>query len=147
MIFRDYHPEDFSEVFRLWEELEMAPAERGDNQDTILKTLKNGGKLIVLAEPETGKIIGSSWMTFDGRRIFLHHFGIKKGYRRKGWGEKLALESLKFITEKGCQVKLEVHQDNLPAIKLYEKMGFESFPDYGLYMIRKVHEIDRSRLG
>jgi ribosomal protein S18 acetylase RimI-like enzyme len=141
MIFRDYHPDDYEQLLQLWDELDMAARERGDTPEVILRTIAMGGKLILMEEPETGIIAGSSWMTCDGRRIFLHHFGIKKTHQRKGWGMKLAVESLKFIKEKGFQVKLEVHKENQEAIRLYEKCGFGSFPDYNLYMIRKPSDI------
>ncbi|MEX0988478.1 MAG: GNAT family N-acetyltransferase [Bacteroidales bacterium] len=142
MIVRDYHPDDFNALFQLWESLEMAAGERGDNPAIIRQTLEKGGKLLVLEDPGTGSIIGSSWMTFDGRRIFLHHFGIREDFQRKGLGTKLAVASLMFIKEKGYQVKLEVHKDNIAAIKLYEKAGFESFPDYDILMIRRPGEIE-----
>lgn len=140
MIIRDFHRSDVQQLFSLWDELDMGGAERGDTPESIRRTLEWGGKLLVMEDPGSRRITGSSWMTCDGRRIFLHHFGIAKDYQRKGWGMKLARESLKFIREKGYQVKLEVHQDNLPAIRLYEKLGFRSFPGYDVYMIRKPRE-------
>ncbi len=146
MLFRDYHPNDYKQLLHLWDELDMSPRERGDTPEVIERTIGMGGKLIVIEEPGTGAIAGSSWMTFDGRRFFLHHFGIQKIHQRKGWGMKLAVESLKFIKEKGCQVKLEVHRENIAAVKLYKKCGFTPFPDYGLYMLRKPGEIDIEQL-
>lgn len=142
MVFREYRTGDYEQLFRLWEELDMGGSERGDTHEVILRTLKQGGKLILLEDDATGTIIGSSWLTFDGRRIFLHHFGISKAYQGKGWGTQLAMESLKFIREKNCQVKLEVHKDNLPAKHLYEKVGFGAFTDYDIYMIRNPHKIN-----
>jgi len=141
MVFRNYRTGDFEQLTRLWEELDMGGKERGDTHDVILRTLSHGGKLILLEDENTGFLIGSSWLTFDGRRIYLHHFGISKAYQGKGWGTMLALESLKYIREKNCQVKLEVHKDNLPAKHLYEKLGFGAFTDYDIYMIRHPHKI------
>lgn len=141
MIFRDYVQEDFPKLLNLWLELDMSSKERGDSNQSIVQTIAHGGKLIILEEPETGTIAGSSWMTFDGRRIFLHHFGIAKKFQQKGWGMKLAIESLKFAKQLGYQVKLEVHKENFPAISLYEKLGFTAFTDYNIYMIREPDKI------
>ncbi len=146
MVFRDYKPSDYPGLLLLWVELDMSPCERSDTPEVIQRTIDRGGKLIVMEEPETGTIAGSSWMTFDGRRLFLHHFGVKKIYQRKGWGMKLVVESLKFIKKKGGQVKLEVHRENIAAIKLYKKCGFTSFTDYGLYILRQPEEIDIEQL-
>ena len=38
------------------------------------------------------------------------------------------------------QVKLEVHKENYPAQRLYEKLGFFAFRDYDIYMIRDLSE-------
>lgn len=138
MIIRDYRRSDFNLLFRLWQELDMGAPERGDDPEVIDRTLKMGGRLLIMENPGNGSIIGSSWMTFDGRRIFLHHFGISKSYQGKGLGTELGLASLEFIREMNMQVKLEVHKDNLPAVRLYEKLGFSSFPGYEIYMIRKL---------
>jgi len=108
MVIRDYQPGDFQQLFSLWQELDMGGAERGDTPEIVLRTIEMGGRLLVAENPASGELIGSSWLTFDGRRIFLHHFGIKKNYQRKGWGMQLALESLRIIRQMGCQVKLEV---------------------------------------
>jgi len=141
MLLRDYIPQDFPQLIKLWQELDMSSKERGDSPEIILQTIEHGGRLIIMEETETGVIIGSSWMTFDGRRIFLHHFGIKKQYQRRGLGLKLAIESLNYIKQMGYQVKLEVHNENIPAKNLYEKIGFTSFPNYDIYMIRNLNII------
>ncbi len=146
MFFRDYMPSDYPGLLLLWEELDMSPRERGDTPEVIERTIAMGGKLIVMEEDGTGNIAGSSWMTFDGRRFFLHHFGIQKIYQRKGWGMKLAVKSLQLIKEKGYPVKLEVQRENISAIRLYEKCGFTPFPDYVLYMLRQPWEIDIEQL-
>jgi len=140
MIFRDYKPSDYLLLSSLWEDLDLSSPERGDTQDTIEKTISHGGKLIIMTDKDD-HIIGSSWMTNDGRRLFIHHFGIAKSYQGKGYGTLLAQESSRFIKETGYQVKLEVHKENLVAKHLYEKMGFFAFTDYDIYMIREVDNI------
>ena len=73
--------------------------------------------------------------------IFLHHFGITSRLQGKGYGSLLADASLKFVKEKGYQVKLEVHKENRAAKALYEKFGFFPFRNYDIYMIRRINEI------
>jgi ribosomal protein S18 acetylase RimI-like enzyme len=80
-------------------------------------------------------------MTYDGRRIMLHHFGILPEYQRKGLSKMLLKESLKFVSEKGSQVKLEVHSGNLKAINLYKKFGFALLGDYNVYIIRDISKL------
>lgn len=141
MIFRDYNPDDYSELVSLWEELELTAPEREDTPKIISQTLAMGGKLILMIDPVENTIVGSSWMTFDGRRISMHHFGIKKSHQNKRLGKELVKESMRFIKDKGYQVKLEVHKENTAAKALYEKVGFFAFTDYDIYMIRDLEKI------
>ncbi len=135
MIIRDYRPSDFSQVETLWKETGIYTVERGDTDEIIHRCNYHGGKFLVMEEDSTGLIAGTSWMTYDGRRIHLHHFAIRPSLQAKGLGRILALESLKFSHELDCPVKLEVHQENLPAINLYKSLGFNIFEDYDVFMI------------
>lgn len=141
VIIRDYIPDDYSQINELWEQIGLGGAHRGDNQQIIEQSIQMGGKLLVACIP-SGEIVGSSWMTFDGRRIHLHHFGVKSSYQRKGIGDKLTIESLRFSKQKGYQIKLEVHKDNHKAIALYKKHGFTYLGDYDVYIVRDFNGLD-----
>ena len=141
-IIRDYNNEDFDKLNKLWQETELGGAQRGDNSQIIEHSIKLGGKLILLENTNTKEIFGSSWMTFDGRRIHLHHIGVKPSYQNQGFGKLLTQESLKFVKEKGYQIKLEVHQSNKNAIEIYKKLGFAFLGDYDVYIIRDTNSIN-----
>ncbi|MDA3953673.1 MAG: N-acetyltransferase [Bacteroidales bacterium] len=140
-IIRDYNNDDFESLNKLWEETELGGAIRGDNAKTIKHSVKLGGKLILLENVDTNEVFGSSWMTFDGRRIHLHHIGVKKSYQNKGFGKLLTKESLKFAKQKNYQIKLEVHQSNKKAIDIYKKLGFTFLGDYDVYIVRDPESI------
>jgi len=140
-IIRDYCNDDFSSLNELWQETGLGGSQRGDNAEIIAHSIKLGGKLILLENTETKEIFGSSWMTFDGRRIHLHHIGVKPSYQNKGFGKMLTKESLKFAKEKNYQIKLEVHQTNKKAIEIYKKLGFTFLGDYDVYIVRELDSI------
>jgi ribosomal protein S18 acetylase RimI-like enzyme len=133
---RDYRPGDYPAIAQLWSETGLGGPQRGDNQQIIEQSIAMGGKMLV-AVLDNVSLVGTSWMTFDGRRIHLHHFGISPACQRKGLGRQLALASIAFAKEKGYQVKLEVHQTNTAAIELYKGLGFQYLGDYDVYIIRK----------
>jgi ribosomal protein S18 acetylase RimI-like enzyme len=141
LIFRDYTKHDFEKLNILWQETGLGGAQRGDNARIINDSLNIGGKLIVIENTKTGEIVGSSWMTFDGRRIHLHHIGVKPAYQNKGLGKKLTIESLKYAKMRGYQIKLEVHKDNIKAIEIYKKLGFNYLGDYDVYIVRDLNTI------
>ncbi len=136
-IIRDYQDDDYSQVIELWEETDMGGAFRGDDESKIRDTLKVGGKLLVMEAINENIIIGTSWLTNDGRRIYLHHFGIKPEYQGRGLSKPLTKASIDFAKEKGLQIKLEVHRENKTAVDLYKKFGFKYLGDYDVYIIRK----------
>ena len=135
IVIRDYRAEDYPAITDLWLKTGLGGAHRGDNQKIIEKSIKMGGKLLV-AESDDGKILATSWITFDGRRIHLHHFGVMPSFQKRGIGRKLAIESINFAKKKGFQMKLEVHKTNNEAIQLYSKLGFSYLGDYLVYIIR-----------
>ncbi len=137
--FRDYCDEDFPSVMALWEATSLSNKQRGDNDQTIRSTLDRGGRLLLLIHNE--RIIGTSWITNDGRRLYLHHFGIHPDYQGRGLSHHLTRESLAIAKEMKMQIKLEVHRTNKAAIQLYKQYGFNSLGDYEVYIIRKPEEI------
>ena len=138
---RDYNPLDYEAVSKLWLETGMGIPERGDDKSTIERCIKTGGCLLILEDEETRDIAGTSWMTYDGRRLYLHHFGILPAYQGKGLAKYLLEESLQYVKKTGLQVKLEVHSSNRIAINLYQKYGFSYLGDYKVYIIRDTDNI------
>ena len=139
MIIRDYQNGDFPQIEALWKNTGIYTVERGDTADIILRCNACGGRFIVMEDISTEQIIATSWLTWDGRRVFMHHFAVLPIMQGKGYGRKLAAESLAFASEKGSPLKLEVHSQNLPAVRLYRSLGFEVFEDYDVYMILDPH--------
>lgn len=134
---RNYRPGDHHELMAFWKENGLTYPERGDDLQTIQASIdEHGGKMLIMTDSRKGDIIGSSWMTCDGRRIFLHHFGIREDFRGCGLGRLLMEKSMEYVREKGLQLKLEVHRDNLAAKNIYEEYDFEIFREYEIYMLR-----------
>ncbi len=135
MIIRAYQAGDFPQVEMLWKETGIYTEERQDTAELIVQCNEQGGKFLIMENPETGQVEGTSWMTWDGRRVFLHHFAIRPSLQGKGHGRTLAIRSLDFAREMACPMKLEVHRENTPAVALYKSLGFEVFEDYDVYML------------
>jgi ribosomal protein S18 acetylase RimI-like enzyme len=140
-ITREYLRGDFEGIRHLWDLTDMGNPMRGDDEATIEETIRLGGSLLIMEKRDTMEIAGTSWMTYDGRRIHLHHFAILPQFQGQGLAKLLMDESLRFVRKKGCQVKLEVHISNLKAVSLYKKAGFTRLGDYDVYIIRDISEL------
>jgi [ribosomal protein S18]-alanine N-acetyltransferase len=132
---RKFTESDYEAVLEVWKQTDMGGAHRGDNLTIINETLRNGGELFVLIADE--QIIGTSWITNDSRRLYLHHFGIMPAYQAKGLSNLLMDASMQFARESGLQIKLEVHKNNAIARRLYEKYGFKFLGDYDVFIVRE----------
>jgi ribosomal protein S18 acetylase RimI-like enzyme len=140
-VIREYRDGDQDGIIHLWELTGMGSPERGDNKEVIETTIKLGGTLLVMEEKSTGRISGTSWLTYDGRRILLHHFCILPDLQGNGLSKILLRNSLQFAKQKGCQIKLEVHSNNIKAINLYKKFGFRHLEGYNVYIIRDISHL------
>ena len=138
---REFSERDYSEMIRLWESLGLGGANRGDDLQGINRSIKMGGQLLLMFEKDSDSIVGTSWLTVDGRRTFIHHFGIHADYQGIGLAKILLDASLKLAKTFGMQIKLEVHRDYLKAIGLYTKAGFKNLGDYQVYIIRDISMI------
>lgn len=57
--------------------------------------------------------------------VELHHIEVITSYRRQGLGQQLLNHLIEDVREKGAKrIFLEVSIENSPALKLYEKFGF-----------------------
>jgi ribosomal protein S18 acetylase RimI-like enzyme len=142
LFIRDFKIDDYNDIIELWNSLGLSNPKRGDDKQVILKTIEHGGKLMLLIDELKHKIIGTSWITTDYRRLYLHHFGIAQEYQGLGLSHLLLAESLNFAKEMNMQIKLEVNRKNFRAINLYKKAGFQYLGDYDVYIIRGVQSID-----
>ncbi len=135
-IVREFIEEDYADVWELWLETGLTNPERNDNLNSIKKTIEHNGVFFVIEHTKTKKVIGTSWITNDGRRLYLHHFGIKPEFQGKKMSHKLLEPSLKFAENKNMQIKLEVHEKNNIAFNLYKNAGFKYLGDYKVYIFR-----------
>jgi len=134
MLIRDYQIGDFPQVESLWKKTGIYRAYRGDTPEIIEKCKDQGGKFLVMEDPELHLIVGSSWLTFDGRRLHLHHFAVLPSHQNQGFGRSLAQKSLAYARQKGIPVKIEVHKNNPHALHLYKSLGFEPLQGFGVYI-------------
>ena len=90
MTIRKYLKGDFNGIMNLWMVTGLGRPERGDDEATVERSLDMGGLMLVMCDDSpVQRIVGTSWLTFDGRRLHLHHFGIDPEYQRRGLAKEL----------------------------------------------------------
>lgn len=72
------------------------------------------------------QLVRSKAMNQPESGYWLYSMGVRLKYRRMGIGEKLTCHVMNTAMKEGAkELSLLVHEDNHPAIRLYEKVGFE----------------------
>jgi GNAT superfamily N-acetyltransferase len=90
--------------------------------------------LILVAESQ-GQMVGFVVATHapDGAEDLgfeIHYLGVAEAHRRQGWAKRLLKEIFRTANDAGVE-KFAVYVDerNLPAVTLYERMGFREFEE------------------
>lgn len=96
------------------------------NYNILKEELESSNSKYIIAKTNDGEIIG-----FAGIKIILDNADImnivvKKSWRKQGVGNLLLNNLISLCKELNLvSLSLEVNEDNLPAIHLYEKVGFK----------------------
>lgn len=113
---------------RLFEiEIECFKSEAFTKQQ-IAQLLKNQNCISLVAK-ENEKIIGFIiGMIYDENNVLTGHIltvDVSPSHRRKGIGIKLLQELEKIFKDKDAKIcRLEVREDNIAALSLYQKLGY-----------------------
>lgn len=133
---REFTDADITSLEELWTATGIGNPARGDSLDVLHKSFAAGGRLYLLESK--GALVGSLWLTEDGRRLYLHHMAVLPAFQGRGLSKRLMAAALARARERGLQIKLEVSEDNARAIGLYRKYGFETLEGYRTMVRRSV---------
>jgi len=124
----------YAQVTSLWAVTGIGRPERGDTLAVVEHTRAREGRFYTARE--NGRVVGTCWLTTDGRRLLIHHMAVLPDYQHRGIGRMLMEIALAYAEqlEQGC--KLEVHEENATARHLYESMDFIYLEGY-VVMVRR----------
>lgn len=99
------------------------------SEAAYIRQIENSCDDVMLVAKENGKIVGNASLNRLPRR--MGHRGefsvtVLKDYWNRGIGSRLLDEILSFAKAHAFEIiDLQVRSDNLPAIRLYHKFGFQ----------------------
>ncbi|MBW2963196.1 GNAT family N-acetyltransferase [Candidatus Woesearchaeota archaeon] len=144
MIIRKAKKEDLKQLGKMVFDLDMGISKidfwkkdekilKKNIKSIVLKNFKNPKKIILVAEEKNrtmGYITGSIKVQnpiFKIKKIgFINDVYIIKKFRKQGLGKKLMKELIKYFKRQKIKVcQLSVLSNNLPALKLYQSLGFK----------------------
>jgi ribosomal protein S18 acetylase RimI-like enzyme len=142
IIVRRFRIEDYDRVMELWQQsgLPLKPKGR-DSRQEIERQIKLSQVIFLVAEAE-GKVIGTVLATHDGRKGWINRLAVDSAYRHRGLAQKLVAEAEAELEKAGLGIFAAlIEEDNLPSIRLFEKMGYEFHPEIKYFARKKFPEV------
>ena len=96
------------------------------SRDELARAI-DAGNVCVLSPKGTDEILGSTMFERNKSRLFIRHLAVSPAHRREGIGAAL-MSSMIATLRPGENCVLWVKEDNIPALRLYETLGFTPQP-------------------
>ena len=139
---REFRIEDYDALISLWNKANLEHKPKGrDRRDKIERELKENPSFILLAEVK-GQLVGSVLASHDGRKGWLNRLTVAPECRNKSIARKLVNVAEKRLEKQGIEIiACLIEGWNTQSMKVFEKLGYEIFPDVAYYTKRKSWEI------
>jgi len=120
---------DFMQIYKLWMRAGLKLSEKETERQEFLDMIRlNGDSCLKLVSG--GKIVGSAFGTWNGRRAWIYHFAIDPNFQGKGFGKILLGAIAKILKQKGAKkINLGVLVENQKVVPFYQKQGFSMVDD------------------
>ena len=92
------------------------------DKDYIKNELDNNPFAKILILIENDEVVGYIYFSDIYERAEINQFEINESHRSCGKGKKLLIKMIDTVKK---DISLEVRENNIPAISLYEKTGFK----------------------
>ena len=96
------------------------------NENILKEEFNNTNSSYLVAKNEDNIIVAFAgiWKILD--EVHITNIAVREDFRNQGVGSKIFQNLLELADIKGVNsITLEVSENNIPAIKIYEKCGFE----------------------
>lgn len=119
---REMTEADVTDIAAMEAETFSMPWSAQDFRDLI----RNSAMHYLVAEAD-GVLLGGGGFMMVAGECQITNVAIRKEHRGRGYGKLLVQSILRAAMEAGASdVTLEVRRSNVPAIRLYENLGFQS---------------------
>lgn len=100
----------------------------GEDMDRVQRTLTRHHGAFILAKAD-GKIIGTVWATYDGRRGWINHLCVHPDFRRGSIASTLLEKAEARLHEEGCmRVNLLIFPENEHDLQnYYARRGYGTY--------------------
>lgn len=140
VIIRPFRMEDYDPVIELWQACDLPLKPKGrDSLEEISRQLQRPEIIFLVAEVE-GRVVGTVLASHDSRKGWINRLAIDPSYRGRGLAQELVRRAEQELEREGLRMFAAlIEEDNLPSIRLFEKLGYVYHPEIK-YFTRKQSE-------
>ena len=116
--------EDIGGICQIYEESFDPLTDAIPDRKQLADDIAQGRVLVMTRREGERQIIGTAQQQKTNRRTFIRHVAIAPAWRNLGYG-KIVMDAIMDGMQPGEKAVLWVKEDNKPAIRLYERLGFQ----------------------
>ncbi len=121
---RNLDDRDVDGVVDLWDRCGLVRSWNDPHRD--IERSRADGVAQLVAVDESGGIIGSALVGYDGHRGWANYVAVDPTHRGTGLGRALMAEAEERLRSLGCpKLNLQVRLGNDDAIEFYKSLGYE----------------------
>lgn len=139
---RKFRIEDYDRIIKLWEKCRLPLKPEGrDGREEISRQIQLDQVIFLVAEVEAG-LVGTILATHDGRKGWINRLAVDPAFRGQGLAKNLVRQAERELEKAGLQMFAAlIEEDNLPSIKLFEKLGYSFHPEIKYFTRKKSPEV------
>jgi ribosomal protein S18 acetylase RimI-like enzyme len=124
LVIRPFHPDDEDAVITLWQKCGLTRPQNNPDLD-IKRKLKVNPELFLVGLLD-GAIISTVMGGYEGHRGWINYLGVDPEYRHQDFGRQIMDAVQTKLKTMGCpKINLQIRNDNLGAMKFYQKIGYK----------------------
>lgn len=137
VIIRPFRMEDYDRVIELWQACDLPLKPKGrDSREEISRQLQRPEIIFLVAEVE-GRVVGTVLASHDSRKGWINRLAVDPSCRGRGLAQELVRIAEQELEREGLRMFAAlIEEDNLPSIRLFEKLGYVYHPEIK-YFTRK----------
>lgn len=126
---RNYAPEDYDSVIKLWVDCGLIKNAGQATVDQLSAFTEKG--TFLLYHDGSGQILGTVMGAWDGWRGWIYKLAVAREQRRKGIGTKLLNQVAKALSGKGATIiRAYVESQNTASLSLFRKQGYQEMDGF-----------------
>lgn len=130
VIIRNLTIGDYENLILLWERSGLPFKPRGRDSREALKAEMENSPNLHLGAFQGEDLVGSLIASFDGRKGWINRLAVAPEYRERGIANLLVQSAEQALETKGARViGALILNTNVPSLKFFEKMGYQTDED------------------